>query len=767
MVGFFIVPRDSRARSAPVQGRSASVAGVLDILVDGANVTARVGEGQTGPFLRDLAHSTVTLASGRSLRESVRFYLRDEPWELGLARDGQALLLTVFRGGQQVEVATFERRVDGGAWTAGIHGALRELIQSSGSATHELEHASALLEPFLSESRWSDVPALEPRHERLVLPQENASLSHTLTLTARLHARAWPLPRRTSRPPERSDLFSLLVPGEVHLHACGRSLSLGEVYPFVLAEQLVRLLGAQLDAVERQQSLAQSLTLGALAVSTQGDAQGTLSLTISGKSGRVELRLQTSLEDLAEATASFVRGLSRAILRCDREQGTNLRFRALRDALRSNTQRLRKREAAPSSCVNAAPESYKAFAVASQESQGTPAHDRFGHARIRFSQRWSGTVPGIDLRGTFLCGDRLLVTGSRETACIDRATGDVLWKRSTARAVTVPTPGGLARMLQDGQVNILDFGTGETTCALKLQPSRLTPPTGAVVHAPGLPRLLVVTEGDRSLSAIDVVSGELRWRVPLVRKGPCRLRRTGRLLIATAGSPALEALDVQTGEVVWRHVDEAPFIHPAAVDQDDVVVVSGCPLTRGSLSVLDAWSGQPRLRVPLPQGVVPWQAPLVTHESIVLVHERNDMLGVLVFDRRGGALRGSLEPGFAPLGSSWMVLDDALIVNTEHGQLLSYDLTEQRERFRLQLRDPLLGDDCPRRLDPVLRSGALFVPQHELFVVRPKDGEVIGHLKPDLIPDLVRIDERCDVYLAEESGHVSAFSAGAKLTRVK
>ena len=75
--------------------------------------------------------------------------------------------------------------------------------------------------------------------------------------------------------------------------------------------------------------------------------------------------------------------------------------------------------------------------------------------------------------------------------------------------------------------------------------------------------------------------------------------------------------------------------------------------------------------------------------------------------------------------------------------------------------------DQPRRLEPVLRSGALFVPQHQVHVVRPRDGELIGTIPSDLIPDLIRVDERCDVYVAEESGHLAAFGAAPRLCLVK
>jgi len=59
------------------------------------------------------------------------------------------------------------------------------------------------------------------------------------------------------------------------------------------------------------------------------------------------------------------------------------------------------------------------------------------------------------------------------------------------------------------------------------------------------------------------------------------------------------------------------------------------------------------------------------------------------------------------------------------------------------------------------------VPQHQVHVVRPRDGEVIGTIPSDLIPDLLRVDEHCNVYVAEESGHVAAFGVAPRLTLVK
>jgi hypothetical protein len=82
-----------------------------------------------------------------------------------------------------------------------------------------------------------------------------------------------------------------------------------------------------------------------------------------------------------------------------------------------------------------------------------------------------------------------------------------------------------------------------------------------------------------------------------------------------------------------------------------------------------------------------------------------------------------------------------------------------------------LEADIPRRLEPVLRGGALFVPSSDghILMVRPKSGEVLGSIeaaRAGAIPDLLRVDEVGNVYIAEESGHMVAFGALPRLTLV-
>ena len=159
-------------------------------------------------------------------------------------------------------------------------------------------------------------------------------------------------------------------------------------------------------------------------------------------------------------------------------------------------------------------------------------------------------------------------------------------------------------------------------------------------------------------------------------------------------------------------------------------------------------------------------SPLVSEDTISVVTRNDRGVGISAFDRATGKARFHLAPGVTGGRTSWLAVDDTLFANTDHGELIAFDALTGGVRYRQQLA-PGGDDGAPRRLEPVLRSGALFVPQRQVSVLRPRDGALLGTVECDVIPDLLRVDEGLSVYVAEESGHVAAFGAGARLSLVK
>jgi outer membrane protein assembly factor BamB len=308
--------------------------------------------------------------------------------------------------------------------------------------------------------------------------------------------------------------------------------------------------------------------------------------------------------------------------------------------------------------------------------------------------------------------------------------------------------------------------TGEPRFSTRLRPRGVIGAAGALVNAPGLPRLLVLAEGDRSATAVDLVSGEVRWRYSARRPTNYRLRRAGRLLLAAGGDSALVALDVVSGEVVWRVRDRLPFSGDLCVDKDSAFALAGGPIGPVRLFHVDLWSGAVRWTHEFEDRPAGGQAPLVAAGRVMVPVKDRRGLGVIALQRDDGALTWRHEPGLASPMTAWLAVDDTLVANSASGALLSIEAETGCLRYNHVFSRHVEADQ-PRRLEPVLRNGALFVPQHQVHVVRPRDGEVIGSVPSDLIPDLVRVDEHCTVYVAEESGHLAAFSVAPKLELVR
>jgi len=532
---------------------------------------------------------------------------------------------------------------------------------------------------------------------------------------------------------------------------------------FLDAERLV--LGAEevLSTWEAGRVLATRLKLTELGISlyrTRSDELVELNVRSGGADStrRRAYALRLDSRSWVRAVASFALALAAAYCGADARQQRNLRLAALSRAARNLLQRA---SAEDGSLTNTNPDDYRRFAKR-RRSMASGVWERGG--KMKFSARWVATVPGLDLRATFLCGDSVIVDSSRETACIDRQSGKISWRVPSGPAACTVSPAGLIRFRPDGHLSSVDLLTGETRFSLQLKPRAGGGAAGSIVYSAGLPKLLALTEGDQQISAVDLVSGEVRWRHTATRPGSFRLRRVGKLLLVAGGSGTLFALDLTTGQAVWRHCSRLPFTGAFAVDQSSALAVSGAP---GSwqLHHIDPWTGKSVWTADLKEAPLQGKQPLLTPRVIVVPVGGDGVSGAEAFDRRSGRALWRHHAELASGSSAWLAFDDWVVINDAAGVLMCLSA----ENGRLIYNHVFAGSseaDVPRRLEPILRNGALFVPQRQVHVVRPRTGEIIGTVPPELVPDLLRVDERCDVYVGEESGHLAAFGAAPRLAVV-
>ena len=758
-------PASGVVRASPSLRRAREV---LDVFVEGANVTARIEGNHTSCVLRDLGLALAELSRSPRGKALVRFY--DDAWELAIERIGTRAMLSVYHGGQDPHVAVYDRAVVFSEVVDSAREAIAAAIER-GTAPRSVEIELREAEQALAmvDRRACEEPAPEPKASLVsVEPDRDAPVAFGAEFMMRLG--------QDERPDvlvERTDLHALLFKGKVRAEVRGRAVDAGEGHPFLFAERLVELSRDALRAWERGRPMNVRVEAGGIVVGLRVSSEGDCALTQGGATFPA-----LSVPDVVEAALAFGRALVRALVRRDRASRSNLRLSALRQKIRDTADHLREARLEDAK-INPTPEPYRAFAFHAR-ANATPANGTTAPTRLRYSPRWRAIVPQIDLRATFLCGDRLVVGAAQETFCLDRTSGEVLWRAATERATCVVTPGGLARLSPAGQLDLHDFGTGEITLRTELAPRLGGPSAGAVVHVTGLPRLLIVTEGERHLVAVDLASGEPRWRfawakasktrAATLERAALRMKRAGKLLYFTCGDSALTAVDVLTGAVVWRLRDRLRFQAAPTLDHDALFAVAGGVNCAGRLHAVDAFSGRTRWSALVQDGSTACTVegvPLVTSGAVVVAARERHGLRLFAYDRDTGELLWSTKGTAAPVGTSWLTVDDLLLGNTPTGDLVAYSAATGELCYRHVL-GRALDADTPRRLEPVLRSGALFVPYTDVHVFRPGDGAPLGTIAPcEAIPDLLRVDERCDVYVAEESGHLACFAAGPRLTLVK
>lgn len=740
-----------RPAAAPRSGSTplAPLHGLFDVIVDGVNITARIGEGQALALLAELAHAVALLISGRRDRVSVQLYAEAAAWELGLEADADHALMTLYRTGPEPEVAVHERRV-------GL-AALRDALLAALSDARDNKAPAGLRTALLGASHalhaaWP--PASRPKLTRVSVPIDargSRALSFAATAGLRTGARSTDA---SDAQLERADLHALLFRGELRIQLRGKTITLPSTYLFLVAERLLTLADDVLEGWRASRPVFRRIEMSSVRIGIRrGPGDAALAVSFQGPQPAAEPVTFPEIPPLAfvQAVSRFALALNTAVLEHDPSQSRNLRLAALASAAHALAEQAEDQDDRP--LTNPAPETYRTFALPTRRASSRGVWENGG--KMRFVPKWVATVPGIDLKATFLCGNHLLIGAARETACLDRSAGTIIWRVATPRAGCVVTPLGLVRLHPDGRLVLHELDTGEPRFTRKLAPRAAGGASGAVVNAPGLPKLIVLAEGDRRVTAVDLVSGDVRWRFTGRRPASYRIRRAGKLLL------------VAGGEIVWRVRDRLPFAGDVIVDHDAAFAVNATSQAGpGRLHCLDPWSGQVRWSTELDERPVPGQPPLVTPEVVVLPVRDRRGLGACAYSRATGEPLWDHAPGLIDSTTAWLAIDDAIVANSSAGTLLCIDATTGSLRYN-QVFSRQVDADQPRRLEPVLRSGALFVPQHQVHVVRPRDGEVIGVVPTDLIPDLLRVDERCDVYVAEESGHLAAFGAAPRLSVVK
>ncbi len=522
-------------------------------------------------FLLDVGYALLSLINASHHGVSVSMQSASEPWELGLRRTGDDVLVSTFVAGSTPRVHTFEDSLP-----------LRQfrdlVLEALGSvAQNPAEHMPrSALKSAVSRLRALN-PAAASLPEYVVVKAERKAAHLSVSATARVVRHS--VAKTESGRVERADLHALLMPGTLQLRASGNTLQVTSSQVFLDLERLVGIAQDMLRAERTRQPLFRRTQLSRCRLTARrGPGSSPLELGFAlldaDATGRSTLGAQVPTASFVRTVAKVGVDFCKAVSAADEVQMYNLRLSALHErcrALSDAVQQSRSDELADR--TNPEPETYQRFAP--RRKRSNPKWEQ--RASMRFVPRWVATVPGLDLGATFLCGDRLVVGGTRETACIDRATGDVLWKRSLRQAACVVTPSGLVRIEADGKLNCHSLESGDVLFTCRVTPRNAGGTSGSVLYGGGLPKLLALAEGDRQVSGLDLTSGEIKWRYTAPRPATFKVRRAGGLFIVAGGDSRAVGLDGATGQLVWSFNAQRPLTGDLVFDHEAAFALSGAP----------------------------------------------------------------------------------------------------------------------------------------------------------------------------------------------
>lgn len=708
------------------------------------------------PF--ELASGLASLAEGR--RNKLLLPLGESTAEFAVVRQGPHLLVSLYETGSLPDLLIHERRVD---LRIALE-ATRNLITARMSRFGEATHGSPLLH---AQRRLHQVSVTHEVAETNMLVQQIGGAQQDPGDRVPIEfgfSSLIPSPTRTNVADEaaRADLHGLLFEGRLWAYVRGRRITLFRGPLFLGIQRLAAAARSLLDATETSKALNVRLRVLNLVVGIRRERNGEISWTLGiPEEGTVTV----SALSFVNAIAPIVRigtDFIRSVVEVDPAQSRNLRLRTLREEIGLLRRSVRSTKETLG-FVNDNPERVRLLAptVAPTVSSPPPAAGTSsGPGKLRYALRWRAEIDGLEANSTFLCGDRIVAATPRRTVAFARATGEVLWAHATQNTTGFMVGQTLMRASQDGALELCDVAEGEAYARTAIAPIAGRPQALSVDH-PGMPATAILAEGRHRIVAIDLRNGEPRWRFASRGATCAHFTRSGRLITLTNGTRAVHTLDAGTGEVLWRHSGPERFATRPLVHRDRVYVVATGE-SEGALICLDLFSGELRWKRSLGSGQAGNARMCGT--VVLIPIGAGSQASLSAFDAKDGELLW-LAPDPAPTGSMFSV-DDMCVFVAPGGRVLGVESETGMIRWEQQLARPC--DDVPRRLEPVLRAGALFVPAANVHIIRPHDGSAVGPaLDCELIPDFLRVDEMGWLYVAEESGHIRAFAPAPNLMLVR
>ncbi|MCS6858021.1 MAG: PQQ-like beta-propeller repeat protein [Sandaracinaceae bacterium] len=692
------------------------------------------------PPLSELLSGLLLLAEGKRHKVLVPFV--GSPLEAALVRNGQHVLFSLYHTEASPEAWIIDRPVP---LTKAIEVTLDAIQAKEPSLWVEL-HERARKTKILKTSKAAQT--IYRKGGEIEAPREEVGFG----FEAKFNLSDEPSGTDLSH----SDVHAMLFRGSLWAWIRKKHLLLLQDFPILLAiQRMVSAIASLIVACQEHRGLHIRLCLGPFCFGLRSHhPKAEVTLILGEKNGGLLTFPSLDPFVVSKAVLGVASELLSTLLECDRAQKRNLRILALFEEV-GRMQRFLRSWKSPPCFTSAAPERFRVEEEA--KAPLTQPTYRLGKKGLEFVPRWSIAIDGIDAYQLFLWRDHLIVGNAHRILALDRNQGHCLWETEGEAQSSLLTDRGLVLISASGACEIRAVDSGEVIQLFTIAASKERKREAILASGTSLPPTLLVVESDEDLVAIDLRTGVPRFRYSTRLPGKLQIRRGGRLVFAVNGDAFIDAIDVISGETVWRFATEGGVHARPARHQDRLWVVAETSNRREAiLYALNAWSGE-YLHTESLNGKLVGEPQVVDGHILITLEQRGQRILECRSAHQGTLLWSGPDPGIAK-GGGMLGVDGLLIVNGVNGYLTALSMQSGKQCYRRALNESP-EDAVPRRLAPLLRGGALFVPSSRVHVLRASDGQALGAPVPcDLVPDGLIVDERGWMYIAEESGHLMALN---------
>lgn len=536
---------------------------IIDIVVDGRNITSSVAEESIFGVIGSLIDSLVDVLEGRSRKALVEFHC--EPWELVVDPTDDQFEISLYSVGHQRQVIAHRIPLDRSTFLEAVTTAARSMLDELYCISEQFTSDDFVQEfdQKLRRLERADAGAFDagPPTDHTPVGSRRASTSAATGLTLSYAMDGDFRPLRAYRGEHAFDMHALLFPGHIEAEYQGRSVALTEDFPFLSMLAMLDRARELLGALETSQDPQFSCTSPLFHAQFDVHADGRNWSVKLGPPAAEDAALDVDIpgSDCLDAVLT----LGELMVEDLRDINYRLELNHRLEALEREVRELRNwyEELSGSNVYFEEPEAHlDRKAHVTPAGPALPADPAFpwsmrSAVKLFPRRKWSFRSDRLYLSGIEATAHGLFVPSSDALTLLDWDSGEPHWRLADDQTTEAPTSFALTNNYavlseRDGTLAGLDTETGERRFETEIDGDRDRLLMDATDYAAA--GLVIVAERRGRLFGIDPSDGTPAWRF---EPGHGRLAGcvfSGPLVGLLTREGFFYGLDPTDGEVMWK-----------------------------------------------------------------------------------------------------------------------------------------------------------------------------------------------------------------------